>query len=137
MLLLAGQQRHPAAALDRLQLAMVAGDDDLAAVRGRLADDRGMSSSEVIEPSSSRISVPGRSVMAPQRAAGLGVWPRNCAVLYASTPAAVARTLRAAWLGASPITSPRHIRAACASTRVLPLPAGPTITETVRDLVTA
>ena len=67
-----------------------------------------------------------------------GRWPRNWAALYdTGTPAA--RVLRADWDGVMPITGPSpasaQIRAASASTRVFPAPAGALITETSRPSV--
>jgi hypothetical protein len=67
-------------------------------------------------------------------------WSGNCALSYeAGTPAA--RVLRADWDGVMPITGPSpafaQIRAASASTRVFPDPAGALITDTSLPSVSA
>ena len=85
---------------------------------------------EIMEPSSATISEPG------------GIWPRWMAassrvVLAASRIPAARRPLVAFWEVAVPNTGPSQARAMAARTRVLPVPAGPVITSTVRGEVSA
>ena len=79
--------------------------------------------------------VPGPIGTGPRAPRRPGRWPRNWAALYdRGTPAA--RVLRADWDAVMPITGPSpasvQIRAASASTRVFPAPAGALSTETSR-----
>ena len=80
---------------------------------------------EIMEPSSARISEPGG--MRP-------CWrSASSRVVFAATRMPAARSsLVAFWEVAVPNTGPSQIRAAVARTRVLPVPAGPVITSTVR-----
>lgn len=78
---------------------------------------------EIIEPSSTAISDPGgiRSRWASSLVVLADIW----------TPAARS-SLVAFWDVAVPNTGPLHAPAAAARTRVLPVPAGPVTTSTMR-----
>ena len=129
----AGEQGHAAAVFHRLQLAGVPGQDHLGAAglgvgdqvgQVRAGDHRGLIDDQ------QRARADGDGPRAPRRP---GRWPRNWALLYdTGTPAA--RVLRADWDGVMPITGPSpaaaQTRAASASTRVFPDPAGALITDT-------
>jgi len=85
---------------------------------------------EIMEPSSARISEPGR-IRPSFRSA-------SKRVVFAATRMPAARSsLVAFWDVAVPTTGPSHARAMAARTLVLPVPAGPVITSTVRAEVSA
>ncbi len=96
---------------------------------------------DIMEASSITSSVPGPTWRMPRALRWPGRCPRKTELFSATSTPAEASTLRAACAVAMPTTSPLpasiHAREACARVRVLPLPAGPTITSTVRSEVSA
>jgi hypothetical protein len=130
-----GEQGHAAAVFHRLQLADVPGQDDLGTAGPGVGDQVGQvraGQHRGLIDDQERAGADGDGAAGAARP---GRWPRNCAALYETgTPAA--RVLRADWDGVIPITGPSpalaQIRAASASTRVFPAPAGALITETSR-----
>ena len=135
-----GEQGHAAAVLDRLQLLGIPGQDDLAPRLLAYAIRSARSGPDSIDASSitSKVPRPIRTgPRAPRRRAGGPGTARRC-----RTPGApAARVLRADCDGVIPITgpspAPAQIRAASASTRVFPDPAGALSTETSWPSVSA